>query len=112
MKKGTKVRIEFDASVLNPVKNPDGTITGYRVTDKKRPSFWAVVPLHAIHVVEEPKPADTDWVKVSVKQNGGCNFCFARPEYVWENRSKSNVRVRVCDECAQSLKAVACLTKS
>jgi len=55
IKKGTKVRIEFDASVLNPVKNPDGTITGYRVTDKKRRSFWAVVPLHAIHVVEAEK---------------------------------------------------------
>jgi hypothetical protein len=51
MKKGTKVHVEFDASVLNPIKNPDGTITGYRVTDKKRPSFWAVVPLYAIKYV-------------------------------------------------------------
>jgi hypothetical protein len=59
MKKGTKVHIEFDASVLNPVKNPDGEITGYRVTDKKRPSFWSVVPLHAIHIVEDSK-SDTD----------------------------------------------------
>lgn len=54
MKKGTKVRIEFDAYVLNPVKDQDEEIIGYRVTDKKWPAFWAIVPLHAIHIVEDP----------------------------------------------------------
>lgn len=47
-KKGESVYVQLDAYVLNPIKNDSGTIIGYRVTDKRRPAFWSVVPAYAI----------------------------------------------------------------
>lgn len=47
-KKGDRVYVQLDAYVLNSIKNDDGNIIGYRVTDKRRPSFWSIVPAYTV----------------------------------------------------------------
>lgn len=49
MKRGTKVRVSFEGTLLNSIKE-GGKITGYRVRTgpAKKAGFWAVVPVQAI----------------------------------------------------------------
>lgn len=47
-KKGDRVFVQLDAYVLNSIKNDDGNIIGYRVTDKRRPSFWSIIPAYTV----------------------------------------------------------------
>jgi hypothetical protein len=47
-KKGDRVYVQLDAYVLNYIKNDDGNIIGYRVTDKRRPSFWSIIPAYTV----------------------------------------------------------------
>ena len=47
-KKGDRVFVQLDAYVLNSIKNYDGNIVGYRVTDKRRPSFWSIIPAYTV----------------------------------------------------------------
>ena len=47
-KKGDRIYVQLDAYVLNFIKNDDGNIIGYRVTDKRRPSFWSIIPAYAV----------------------------------------------------------------
>lgn len=55
LKKGTKVNIKsFEASVMNAIYDVEtNEIVGYRVTDRKRPAFAAIVPLYAVEIIPE-----------------------------------------------------------
>ncbi len=57
-KKGDRVRISvFEATVLNEVYEygEDGEkdrLVGLRITDRRRPVFWSVIPIYLVDKIE------------------------------------------------------------
>jgi len=56
-KRGDRVSVVLaDASVLNSIVDENGDVIGLRVTDRKRPSFWSVVPVYAVKLRKKRRP--------------------------------------------------------